>query len=59
MDNLLLIFKELYELRDLTKQKNMLDDLYNKDMISRKDYNALHMNCMKQHHQRLGVDNTL
>ena len=57
MDNELLVFKELYELRDLTKQINMLNDLYSEDIVSRKQYDMIYMNCMKQHYERLGVDN--
>ena len=46
---------ELYNLCDITEQVNMLNDLYSADMISMKEYNVIHMNCMKQHHRRLGV----
>ena len=58
MDNELLVFKELYELRDLTKQINMLNDLYNEDIVSRKQYDMIYMNCMKQHNERLGLTST-
>tara|TARA_R110000796_G_scaffold66204_10_gene152478 strand:+ start:304 stop:486 length:183 start_codon:yes stop_codon:yes gene_type:complete len=49
---------ELYNLCDLTKQINMLNDLYSDDMISRKDYDTIYMYCMKQDHKRLEVDIT-
>jgi hypothetical protein len=46
---------ELYNLCDITKQLNMLNELYCANLVSRKDRDTIHMNCMKQHHKRLGV----
>lgn len=46
---------ELYELCDITKQVNMLNELYCADMISKKEREQIYMYCMKQHHERLGV----
>ena len=46
---------ELYNLCDLTEQINMLNDLYQTDLISKKEYDTIRMYCMKQHHERLGV----
>jgi len=47
--------KTLYNLCDLTEQVNMLDDLYNQNTISKKQYDMIYINCMKQHHKTLGV----
>lgn len=49
------LIKKIYDLKDITEQINWLNELFYENKITPTEFTSINMQCIKQHHERLGV----